>query len=304
VGDTSSYTKVFIHQFVPLLYRWVAKNNFKELNWMVWGADLYNLPAFESGCYERRTLEEFIKKKFTLGAMAYRLKIFLLHERFRKTAYSKINHVLTWMKSEFDFANRNIKTLKARHEFFFYENQLPYQNLDRYVVQEVFKQDKTPRLIVGNSSSPSLNHLEAVENLQKQHVKADLVIPVSYGDENYSRFLKKRLQFYTGGKIDFLEKYMNFPEYLAFLGEVDGLVMNNIRPQGYGNIFMMMYLGKNVYLNERNISLQDLTKNGLTWFPLNKIEQTLFSTFTDNKEAVNRLLSHGNVLRIYGKLFS
>ena len=45
VGNTARYEKVFIHYFSPLLYRWVALNKFQEVNWMVWGGDLYNLPS-------------------------------------------------------------------------------------------------------------------------------------------------------------------------------------------------------------------------------------------------------------------
>jgi hypothetical protein len=36
---------------------------------------------------------------------------------------------------------------------------------------------------------------------------------------------------------------MAFEEYLNFLAASDGLIMNTVRPQGYGNILMMMYVG-------------------------------------------------------------
>src|SRR5687768_5247614 len=42
IGDTEQYDKVFIHQLAPLMYRWIAKNPFRELCWMSWGTDLYN----------------------------------------------------------------------------------------------------------------------------------------------------------------------------------------------------------------------------------------------------------------------
>ena len=48
VGNTFEYEKVFIHYFTPLLYRWVATHKFRELNWMVWGGDLYNLPGLDT----------------------------------------------------------------------------------------------------------------------------------------------------------------------------------------------------------------------------------------------------------------
>jgi hypothetical protein len=62
VGNTEMYDKVFIHYFTPLLYRWVAKHNFNELNWMVWGGDVYNLPELDRLCYEPVTLKQYVKK--------------------------------------------------------------------------------------------------------------------------------------------------------------------------------------------------------------------------------------------------
>ena len=55
VEDTLQYNKVFIHQFSPLMYRWVAENKFQELNWCVWGADIYNLPGIAKEFYEPLT---------------------------------------------------------------------------------------------------------------------------------------------------------------------------------------------------------------------------------------------------------
>lgn len=303
-GNTAEYDTVFIHQFTPLLYRWVATNEFKNLNWMVWGADLYNLPGIAAELYEEMTLSQYIRRGFSLERILYQLKVSLLHQRFKTSAYKKVRRVLTWMKTEYDFAKQHLPVTQAQYEFFFYENELPYQALDKIIGEspQPISAD-VPTYILGNSSSPDLNHLDAVSWMHRHGIKANLRIPVSYGDKRYADFLRKRLAFYKGGQIQFVDRYMNIEEYLRFLYQSDGLIMNNIRPQGYGNVFMMMYLGKKVFLNEKNVSTRDLAENGLAWFPLHDLADQRTGNLIDNRAAVLRLLSHDRLMKVYQQLF-
>ena len=303
-GDTTTYDKVFIHQFTPLLYRWVATNKFRELNWMVWGSDLYNLPSVEAGLYEPLTFTRYIKNNFSLQKFLYQTKVFILHSRFRKEAYEKVDNVLTWMKSEYEFALEHIPNLQANHRFFFYENELPYQAMDEVLSH---RDTDLPRLkpvyVLGNSSTPELNHLDAVQWMQSEGVEADLWVPVSYGDANYKRFLKKNLAFYRGGEVRYFEKYITFQDYMRLLNGADGLIMNNIRPQGYGNILMMMYLGKKIFLNDKNISTRELDEGGLIWEPLRNMKFVSNDGWNNNKAMVGKLLSHEILLKTYKELF-
>ena len=301
VGDTSSYDKVYIHYFTPLLYRWVALNKFKELNWLPWGGDIYNLPSLDRLCYEPITLAQYVKKNRSLGQILYELKIQMFHSAFKKRAYSKVANVMTWMEEEFQFALRHL-SLQAQHKFFFYENQFPYSELDS-TKQSTTARDKIS-LIIGNSGSPSNNHLDTVSFLEKHKIDARLIVPVSYGDKKYISFLKKKLT-YKYGTVEFVDRYMQFHEYMQFLSDADGLVMNTIRPQGYGNIFMMLYLNKAVFFNEQNISLPDLTRNGIKWLSLRDIASFGKEKLPDtNKAAVVNLLSHERLMTVYRELFS
>ena len=87
IGDTAVYTRVFVHYLTPLLYRWLAQNKFQEVNWMIWGGDLYNLPALEKVCYESRTWHEYVKKDYSAQTLLYSLKIKLTQSPFRRRAY-------------------------------------------------------------------------------------------------------------------------------------------------------------------------------------------------------------------------
>jgi dTDP-N-acetylfucosamine:lipid II N-acetylfucosaminyltransferase len=301
-GDTNQYEKVFIHQFSPLMYRWVATNKFRELNWMIWGGDLYNLPFVSRNFYGPKT-HEYIRKHKSGDSFLYLLKVYLANMPFRKTAYAKVKRILTWMHSEYAFALQNIPSLAAKHEFFFYENQSPYQDLDQYRKPNIVK--KAPfKIILGNSGTPTNNHLDAIQRIADSGLPADLVIPVGYGESSYIDFLKRNISFYKNGSVEFVDRFMEFAEYVDLLNSADALVMNHIRPQGYGNIFMMMYLGKPVFLNENNISLSDLNQAGLKWSSLTSIGSLPQTEMYDSREKILTLLSHDRLCSVYKTLFS
>ena len=139
--------------------------------------------------------------------------------------------------------------------------------------------------------------------LEDNRVAADLIIPVSYGDKRYISFLKEKLKF-SHGKITFIDRYMAFEEYLNLLSDADGLIMNTIRPQGYGNILMMMYMGKPVYFNSKNISLPDLDAAGLKWRSIETLNSDDVKLQLSNKERVMNLLSHDRLLEEYRRVFA
>jgi dTDP-N-acetylfucosamine:lipid II N-acetylfucosaminyltransferase len=305
VGDLNQYEKVFIHMFSPLMYRWVAKNSFKELNWMIWGADLYNLPSNDLDLYDTLTYEKYIRHKWSFKNLLYLLKIRFTNSSFKEQAYAKVDNILTWMTSEFDFACAHLPLSKrVKHKFFFYENKFAYETLDKYRHEADSVKSDIPTIVIGNSSTATLNHIDVVNYLQENAIKAHLLIPVSYGDTHYTDFLRKNLSFYTYGKVELVDRYMAFEEYVTFLMSADAIIMYNTRPQGYGNIFIMMYLEKPVILNEKNISVVDLDKNSLKWYSLSDLLKNEELDVSGNRKAVTELLSHKKLLEIYSNLFS
>jgi dTDP-N-acetylfucosamine:lipid II N-acetylfucosaminyltransferase len=302
IGDTASYQRVFIHQFSPLLYRWVAQHDFQELNWCVWGADIYNLPGMGKNFYEPLTWEGFSKNSWKKDVL-YLLKLYATSMYFKGRAYGKIDRVMTWMKSEFEFVRKTLELPRATWQFFFYENHLPYEHLDAIQSQEPKSSADKLQFIVGNSGTDTNNHLDAVKRIADLGVKADLIIPVSYGSPEYVAFLKKNLEFYSGGKIEFMDTFLAFNDYVRLLIGCDGLIMNHLRPQGYGNILMMMYLDKPVFLNPDNLSIPDLDANNLKWFPLDEIARATKGASLTNKSIIRDLLSHAKLIRAYRELF-
>lgn len=303
VGEVATYERVYIHQLAPLMYRWIAKNKFRQLNWMTWGTDLYNLPFVKANFYERETLP-LAKHRVDFSHLLYLLKVYATAMPFKGKAYSKVDNILTWMNTEFRFATSHVQELHAAHQYFFYENQVPYEKIDAIVSSATPEENARMKLIIGNSGTPTNNHLDAIRKIHDAGVAADLYIPVSYGDSSYIRALKKNTGFYRGGEIHFMDSLMKFEEYVRFLYSADALVMNHLRPQGYGNIFMMMYMNKPVLLNKNNRSLPDLDQAGLVWGELDDVARLKDSSHHfENKQRVIDLLSHERLLELYRNLF-
>lgn len=305
IGDTKQYERVVIHQFSPLMYRWVANHSFNTLDWAVWGVDLYDLPFVNFELYEPHTKNGFIKRNRSLNDTLYSVKYLFTNSMYRKRAFAKVDNLLTWMPSEFEFAQRKIPELKARQTFFFYENTVAYEDLHRHLSSSAKSDSQRTRLIVGNSATPTNNHLDVLHYLQDNGIEADVIIPLSYGDDKYSEFLRSSVNFFTMGKVEFMDKRLDFNSYLNFLNSADALVMNNIRPQGYGNIFMMLALGKPVFLSEKNVSAKDLTSYGIPWHSFSELSSfsKQKSKATEDSKALFQLLSHKKSLETLSKLF-
>lgn len=303
VGDTYQYEKVFIHQFSPLMYRWVSRNRFKELNWCVWGADVYNLPGAGRYFYEPMTWSGYSSGSWKHDLL-YTMKLYATNMYFRKKAYLKVSNILTWMGSEYDYIKGKMALPHASWEFFFYENTLPYEQLDSVQSSPGHAEGKRRlKLIVGNSGTDTNNHLDAIKAIADSGAEADLVIPVSYGSPDYKNFLKNNVSFYKSGSIQFLDEFIAFNDYIQLLASSDGLVMNHLRPQGFGNILMMMYLERPVFLNPRNLSIPDLNANNLRWHPVDEVGLIHGANQQGNKEAVQAMFSHQRLLQVYGELF-
>lgn len=298
IGKTEQYEKVFIHQFNPLLYRWVAQHEFRQLNWMVWGADLYGLPSFAQKFYEPLT-RQYALRSWNMRDLLYKAKVFATAARFRNSAYGKVDNVLTWMKGEFDFAREQLG-LRAEHKFFFYENQTSYLDVSKRAVSRT---NVRPTYILGNSATVTNNHLDIIDFLERENINADLVVPVSYGDAAYADFLKRNAGRYTRGSITFIDKFMTSDDYISFLNSCDGLIMNTLRPQGYGNIFMMLSLGRPVFLNEKNLSLMDLKRNHIQYLHINDLAHR-DRPQSSSYEAIDTLFSRERLSMIYRELFS
>lgn len=94
----------------------------------------------------------------------------------------------------------------------------------------------------------------------------NVVVPLSYGNQNYINFLVKEGYRLLGDRFIPLLNYLDSDEYYNILNQVDVAIMNYNRPQGFGNILPLIYLGKKVYLKSSISTTYELSKKGIKVF--------------------------------------
>lgn len=309
IGDVSKYDKVFIHCFTLEMYAWVHRYQFKELNWMIWGKELYKSEFL----YEEQT-KNLVKKvrdiKLTLDFYFLKAKNFFMNIDSSKV-YGKIDNVLTWIQPEYEYAVQHIKGLRAKHQDFAYTFEYDVEFISSKFCSKKFdkaKGSKKLRCILGNSGVASNNHLDAIHKIKEIDL-AEILIPISYGNKNYIKLLRKELsRKYLNKNITYLDTYMTFGEYVDFYCQYDVFINNSIRPVGMGNIWMALLMGKLVFMNPENLVFPYLRSLGFQIFDINDLsdidEIRGKVDLISNRNNALSFLSKSKINEIYISLFS
>lgn len=109
-------------------------------------------------------------------------------------------------------------------------------------------------VLVGNSAYGESNHLEAFELLKESFEVGPrrIIVPLSYGDQRYAQAVMDAGRRIFGQQFvpitDFLEK----DQYLRLLDSCGFVVMNHLRQQALGTIYIMLFKGARLYLRPEN----------------------------------------------------
>lgn len=108
-------------------------------------------------------------------------------------------------------------------------------------------------ILIGNSATPTNNHLEVFEFLRTQSLRGKKIIcPLSYGNPEYASILKNKGRSYFGNHFLSIDKFMPYENYINLISSCSNVIMNHHRQQGVGNVVAMLYMGAKVFLNEKN----------------------------------------------------
>ncbi|WP_083928290.1 TDP-N-acetylfucosamine:lipid II N-acetylfucosaminyltransferase [Marinobacterium rhizophilum] len=108
-------------------------------------------------------------------------------------------------------------------------------------------------IIVGNSATPTNNHIEAFELINNEFLGDRIVYcPLSYGDSKYAQVVLEYGRKIFGERFVGLTDFMSLDKYVEILANCSVVIMNHIRQQAGANILMSVYLGSRVILDSRN----------------------------------------------------
>lgn len=168
---------------------------------------------------------------------------------------------------------------------------------------------KSNNILLGNSATPTNNHLEAFDILNEFDLKEKKIItPLSYGNSYYTDDILKLGSQIFGTSFHPLTLFLPLDEYQNLMRTCGIVIMNHYRPQAVGNVLTAMHMGAKVYLSERNNLFHYLKRIGCYIFCIesdlkvsNKMALQLLSgeEMNYNKKILNEELS---IDRITGEL--
>lgn len=121
-------------------------------------------------------------------------------------------------------------------------------------------------ILIGNSGNPTNNHLDTFELLLASEVSPDakIIVPLSYGDAEYCEKIMAEGKRLFGEKFMPITEFMEMDKYIDLLSTCSTVIMNHLRQQGAGNLFIALFLGAKIFLDAQNPLFEELSEMGFT----------------------------------------
>lgn len=259
--------------------------------WISWGADLYDLDR--SMRFFMPETAKLIKSSQLLYSFRTLLENVYNSVRYlcpkpiqRRRAILKISYHLT-RDDNFRFAKAINKTIR-HFDYFYYTIE---STLGRCINDRV----DGDNILIGNSATPTNNHLEAFNQLKLFDLKdRDVIVPMSYGDKKYGNQIIEYGESLFKEQFRPLMEFMPIEDYNSIIKSCGIVVMNHIRPQAFGNILTALWLGSKVFLNKKNSIYDFYKQRGVIIFSIDddfKADSTkTLSRLTEEEVQHNRTL--------------
>lgn len=175
---------------------------------------------------------------------------------------SRVNHFSCCVPDDYDALKRALPNMSAQ-----------FMPLNYYSSEDVFLhgdniQDLSENnILLGNSASPTNNHIEAMSLLSELGIQGrKVIVPLSYGDEGYRKNVIRVGEKLLGESFVPLTKFVSLPEYNQIVSSCSNVMMNHVRQQAIGNISATLLRGGKVFLRSENSIYKYYTRLGIKLF--------------------------------------
>ncbi len=264
--------------------------------WIFYGYGFYITPLYQqildsgSTYYhvgkikEKRLWSRYVPSAFM--HYYYRFKeATVLHSRSK--AFARIDIFYHWNEYDHTEIKKYIPSFAAEFVPFAYTAAVAPTNND-YVGELPYTFDENDTVVlVGNSATPTNNHISALEILAKINVSRSIKIlcPLNYGDLEYGALVAKKGLELFGESFIPMTQYMSKDEYFSLFKRVDVVVMNQIRTQGAGNVIFALNNGKKVFMHPQNTQYRQFKEDGYIVYDNSILLNSVDTTFEPLTEA-------------------
>lgn len=137
------------------------------------------------------------------------------------------------------------------------------------------------KIMVGHSAYPFLNHISLLNKLAKykdENIKISLVL--AYGSKEYAETVKAEAKkIFSDNQIEIIEDMMSQEEYIKYLTTVDICCLDYKHQAALANIYMLLYMGKKLFLNRDGIVKLFTTLENIETYNTNDIGSIEFKEF-------------------------
>lgn len=181
-----------------------------------------------------------------------------LLNKIKTVTLKRIYGHITYIKGDSDWVNQSYGS-KAIH---FHSPVYLSNVVDNSHFDCQSKQSDILTVLVGNSCSPSNNHMQVFNWLKPYCDRIKIICPLSYGDyPDYKQEIVKEGNKLFGDQFIPITEFMSLDKYKKFLSGIDIAIFNHYRQEAMGVTLTLLGLGKTVYVNSNTTSFnmfQDL----------------------------------------------
>lgn len=287
-GTFRKCDKVIFHYlpYGPSLFTWyLSPSLLRKSVWIIWGGDIMPAKDFRKSLLPR------------------------IYESLRRRIIVKIPRIATLIRDDFETVSRIYGT-NAVFSQVFYPYPIDLQGLAE--LKKNVPDHPGKNILLGNSGSPSNNHIEALERLAHyKGLEIRIICPLSYGgtEEYIDSVIRKGHELF-GEKFVPLKEFIDPEAYSLLLYNTDIAVMNHDRQQGMGNIFPLLFIGRKVYMKSGTTSYNFLKSLGCVIFVTQDIglDDSLLDTgigaLKYNEEIIEELISTDNCRHLWNNLLN
>jgi hypothetical protein len=252
--DLYQYSKkthyIILHSFsFSIMETLLMKNSItKKLVWFVWGHDLY-----------KRYSNKFENKGFMRHLYPLYIGIKKIVWNFIDKKLQKLKAILVCFNADEDEAKQRFGNDKVH--LVIYPSGYYYNDINP--VQQN-KQNSTV-IMIGHSSFRFLQHKKYLDKLHK-YVNEDIkiLLPLAYGDVQYAKdTVAYALNLFPHDKLIVLREKISWNNYIELLNTVDIAIFDYNQSSALGNIFILLALGKKLYLSDKGAIAKGLSKSNI-----------------------------------------
>lgn len=168
--------------------------------------------------------------------------------------------------------------------------------------------NKEIRILIGHNAGIAENHIENLQRLAKySNENIKIILPLSYSNNNneyVNKIKEESLKIFGKDKVEFLENFLEYFEYVKFLSNIDIAIMDQEFSNGLGNLSILIFFEKKIYVNKNGNIAQSFKDKGILANYTENIKNIDFEEFINNNfdEKMNEYIKYSSIMDEYASI--